>query len=112
MKCQNIFSKLVKLANGRVETRTPVSLNLGLNAYELLGAGCHVTMFALQTSPALCLLSWVCLFATQGLQPSRVLCPWDFPGKNTGMGCHFLLQGIFPTQGSNPYLLHLCLLHW
>ena len=38
------------------------------------------------------------------------LCPWDFPGKNTGMGCHFLLQGIFPTQGSNPHFLHL--LHW
>ena len=29
---------------------------------------------------------------------------WDFPGKNTGVGCHFLLQGIFPTQGSNPCL--------
>ena len=28
------------------------------------------------------------------------LCPWDFPGKNTGVGCHFLLQGFFPTQGS------------
>ena len=35
-----------------------------------------------------------------GLQPTRLLCPWDFPGKNTGVGCHFLLQGIFPTQGS------------
>ena len=32
--------------------------------------------------------------------------PWDFPGKNTGVGCNFLLQGIFPTQGSNLYLLH------
>ena len=30
----------------------------------------------------------------------------DFPGKNTGVGCHFLLQGIFPTQGSNPGLPH------
>ena len=40
------------------------------------------------------------------LQPSRLLRPWDFPGKNTGMGCHFLLQGIFPTQGLNPGLLH------
>ena len=29
---------------------------------------------------------------------------WDFPSKNTGVGCHFLLQGIFPTQGSNPCL--------
>ena len=42
----------------------------------------------------------------QGLQPARLLCPWDFPGKNTGVGCHFLLQGIFPTQGSNPGLPH------
>ena len=32
--------------------------------------------------------------------------PGDFPGKNTGVGCHALLQGIFPTQGSNPGLLH------
>ena len=35
------------------------------------------------------------------LQPTRVLCLRDFPGKNTGVGCHFFLQGIFPTQGSN-----------
>ena len=32
--------------------------------------------------------------------------PWNFPGKSTGVGCHFLLQGIFPTQGSNPSLPH------
>ena len=30
-----------------------------------------------------------------------LLRPWDFPGKSTGVGCHFLLQGIFPTQESN-----------
>ena len=36
-----------------------------------------------------------------GLQPTRLLCPWNFPDKNTGAGCHFLLQGIFPTQVSN-----------
>ena len=41
-----------------------------------------------------------------GLQPSRFLCPWNSPGKNTGVGCHFLLQGIFPTQGSNLGLLY------
>ena len=41
-----------------------------------------------------------------GLRPTRLLCPWDFPGKDTGVGCHFLLQGIFPTQGSNPCLLN------
>ena len=37
---------------------------------------------------------------------ARLLCPWDFPGKNTGVGCYFLLQGIFLTQGLNPSLLH------
>ena len=39
------------------------------------------------------------------LEPTRLLCPWDFPGKNTEVGCHFLLQGIFLTQGSNPHRL-------
>ena len=42
-----------------------------------------------------------------GLQPARLLCPWDSPGKNTGVGDHSLLQGIFLTQGSNR-----CCLHW
>ena len=41
-----------------------------------------------------------------GLQPTRLLHPCDFSGKSTGVGCHFLLQEIFPTQGSNPGLLH------
>ena len=35
------------------------------------------------------------------LQPTRLLCPWDSPSKNTGVGCHSLLQGIFPTLGLN-----------
>ena len=48
---------------------------------------------------------WPC-----GLQPTRLLYPWDSPGKNTGVGCCALLQGIFPTQGSNPHLLYF--LHW
>ena len=39
-----------------------------------------------------------------GLQPTRLLCSWSFPGENTGVDCHFLLQGIFQTQGSNPGL--------
>ena len=52
-----------------------------------------------------------------GLQPTRLFCPWDSPGKNTGVGCHTLLQGIFPTQGSNLNLSHLLhgrriLYHW
>ena len=43
---------------------------------------------------------------SHGLWPARLLCPWNSPGKNTGVGCHFLLQGIFQTQGLNLGLLH------
>ena len=53
-------------------------------------------------------LSRVWLFSIPGT--TRLLSPWNFPGKNTGMGCHFLLQGIFQTQTSN--LCLLCLLRW
>ena len=44
------------------------------------------------------------------LKLHRLLCPWDSPGKDTGVGCHALFQGIVSTQGSNPCLS--CLLHW
>ena len=40
------------------------------------------------------------------LYPARLLCPWESPGKNIGVDCNTLLQGIFLTQGSNPGLLH------
>ena len=55
-----------------------------------------------------CLITKSCLTLLQpcGLWPARLLCPWDFPGKNTGLGCYFFIQGIFPTQRSNPRLLH------
>ena len=45
-----------------------------------------------------------------GSLPGGLLCPWNFPGKNTRAGCHFLRQRIFLTQGSNLRLLHLP--HW
>ena len=60
-----------------------------------------------------CLLSYTVMSNSlwrHGLQPTRFLCPCNFLGKNTGVGCHFLLQRIFPTQGSNLNLLRL--LHW
>ena len=50
-----------------------------------------------QSCPALC-------------YPARLLCPWDFSGQNTSVSCHFLLQGISPTQGSNPHPPYL--LRW
>ena len=57
----------------------------------------------------LCSLVSDCL-QPPGLEPARLLCPWDSPGKNTGVDCHSLLQGIFPTQGLKSHLL--CLRHW
>ena len=52
-------------------------------------------------------LSCVLLFATsRTIAHQALLCPWDSPGKNTGVGCHSLLQGILLTQGLNPGLLH------
>ena len=42
----------------------------------------------------------------QGLKPARLICPWNSPGKNSRLGSHSLLHEIFPTQGSNPCLLH------
>ena len=48
---------------------------------------------------------WFNSLQCYGLQPTRLLCPWNFPGKYTGVGSYSLLQGIFPTQGWNPGLL-------
>ena len=57
-----------------------------------------------------CLRMYACACVPHGLESISLLCPWDYPSKNTGVDCHFLLQGIFPTQGSNLHLLHR--LHW
>ena len=81
--------------------------HLGQNVYNIIT---YNTM--LELSPAILAFLLVCVWVSHsvvrphGLQPTRFLYPWDFPGKDIGMGCHFLLQGIFLTQGSNPGLLH------
>ena len=57
-----------------------------------------------------CMLSCLVVFDSSwlhGLQPTTPLCPWGSPGKNTGVGCHLFLKGIFITQGSKLCLLHL-----
>ena len=55
----------------------------------------------------LCLVAQSCqTLGPHGLWPTRSLCPWDSSGENTGVSCYALLQGIFPTQGSNPGLPH------
>ena len=53
------------------------------------------------------LLSCVQLFGAYQAPPTRLLLPWEFPGKNTGVGCHFLLQGNLPNQGVKPGSLAL-----
>ena len=65
------------------------------------------SLFSLQQRRHLCLCACSDLSDSSrphGLQPPRLLCPWEFSGKNTGVGCHFLLQGISLTKGSNPRL--------
>ena len=54
--------------------------------------------------------SYVWLFVTLWTVAHQALCPWDYPAKNTGVGCHFLLRGIVLIEGLNPS--PLCLLHW
>ena len=77
-----------------------VGLKIHKNYKTKLGQGYCLDYHLLKWSEVK-LFSHVWLFATPWL-----LCPWDFLGKNTGVGCHFLLQGIFLTQGSNPGLPH------
>ena len=79
-------------------------------------------------SSTVCIFFWICYIPNyeksesvscavcsnslrpHGLYHNRLLCPWNFAVKNTGVSCHFLLQWIFPAQGSNLHLLSL--LHW
>ena len=63
----------------------------GDHACSSSGISCSVVSYSLQP---------------RGLQPARLLCPWDSPGKSTGVGCHSPLQGIFLTQRLNSGLLH------
>ena len=61
-----------------------------------------LTCMHAQSCPTLC--------DPDGLQPAKLLCPWDFPGKNSGAGCHFLFQEILSIQRLYPHLL--CPMHW
>ena len=63
---------------------------------------------------SLCVCVYVCVslsvvsdsFQLHELEPTRLLGPWNSPGNSNRMGCHFLLQEVFPTQGRNPGLMH------
>ena len=82
---------------------------------ELLSLQVESRMFTLEQSLEIAFHVHACSVVSDslgphGLQPTRLLCPWDFPGKATGTDCHFLLQMILPTQRLNPY--QLSFLHW
>ena len=101
----SVNKKSQECAAGRV----PTTQKGRVEAYAKKGSGIFSLPLwaACGTSPCACVctLPRVWLFVTPRIGPTRLLCPWNFPGKNTGLGCHFLLQRIFPTQG-----LNLCLL--
>ena len=73
----------------------------------LLYVECQSNVYQFNSNHSMCVHTFSHILLFVGC--ARLLCPWYFPGKNTGVGCHCLLQGIFPTQGLNPRLL--CLLH-
>ena len=71
----------------------------------------RLRLFSLLLCELMCAQSCLTLWGPMDcMYPASFLCQWNFPGENTGAGCHFLLQGIFPTQGLN--LSHPRLLHW
>ena len=85
--------------------------NVQLSHLMILGVGRQGELSSSKPNfpPVVCVCSLGCIDSLwlHRLQPARLLCPWDFAGKNTGAGFHFLLQGIFLMQGSNPGFLHL-----
>ena len=89
----------------------PVCTGQGSAASSRLGVSLwkRVSIPALHLKPFYCVCVFSCSIVSDSLQPhgvepTRLLCPWDSPGKNTGVDYHALLQGIFPTQRWNPCL--------
>ena len=74
-----------------------------------VGGACSVVS---DSARMLSYFSCALLCATPWTVARRLLCLWDSPGKNTGVGCHALLQGLFPTHGWNPHLLSLLHCRW
>ena len=92
------------LGRGRAQNQPSAPLTLHHTSECVPTARLNIQTGKLRSKCA-CILSHLSLVSNSlqpyRLYPARLLCPWDSPGKNTGMGCHFLLQGIFPTQGLN-----------
>ena len=89
MGLQRIGHDRVTHTHTHTHTHTP----MGRNLIKLFHSKIHPWWYSFP-----CAQSSVLSDSLQ-LEPARLLCPWNFPGKNTGMGCHFLLQGIFSNPG-------------
>ena len=92
------------LGNG-LQDQNPQMLKSLMYNGKLFAYNLHAWMSAksLQLCPTLC--------KPFGLEPTRLLCSWDSPGKNTGVGCHFLLQGK-SSQSRDLTHISCCLLPW
>ena len=106
--CHRLRPLLGKSVTLRVETWPEASRNplWGILWFSLLGIFTLCFEKTGVKKSYVSVLSRVRLFATLWTVPARLPCAWDLPGQNAGVGCHFLLQGIFPTQGANLYHLH------
>ena len=105
--------KLVKIHSKCLHPNRALQGSLGV--FERLKAQIQksalpLTVVCLGKFLNLSMLQFPCLLLLLLYSFARLLCPWDSPGKNTGVGCRFLLQGIFLSQGLNQNFLHL--LHW
>ena len=116
--CFLIFGLSQSLPVSGLIKLNPVNYTTGRNGPSVqpkMECFSFLSMYRVLSSCCYCLVTklYLTLLWPHGLQPTRLLCPQDFPGKNTGVGCHFI-QGIFPTQGSNPCFLHCSwfLYHW
>ena len=96
--CQNLF--LLKIIMQKLHSFYPRSSQTILVMHEkYFRFLCWMKLVKVKVKS----LSRARLFTTPWIVTcTKLLRPWDFQSKSTGVGCHFLLQGIFPTQGSNP----------
>ena len=109
----NFVLFLIKFNNYNKNTQTELTIISELTIQLVLANGHKYTAKLIINYKQLLSYVHACSVVSNSLQPhglcslpGLVLCPWDFPGMNTGVGCHFLLQGIFPIQKSNLHLLH------
>ena len=84
----------------QVNSKVVKELWIATDTSAILSGFSYVVVVQLLSSVQLFVALWTIKY------PTRVLYPWVFPGQNTRLSCHFLLQGIYLAQGSNLHLLH------